>query len=1345
MAAIIGQIEAFRSESDDWEQYTERLEQYFLANSIDGDARKLAVLLTVIGSKTYALLSDLLAPEKPATKSYAELVEVLKVHLKPKRLIIAERFHFHQRVQEEGETVATYMAALRRLADKCEYGGHLTQALRDQFVCGLRGVAIQRKLLTMDGLTMEKAYESAYGMEAADRRAGELQASKAAAAGSASVNKVADKKPPTTTSGNYSPTSCFRCGKTNHHSDACYYKAQKCRKCGKLGHIARVCKSTRRPGMRTGYVGQELEPDEEVETSDDLPMLNIQMVKPTLSQSGIFLDLHVEGKPVKMELDTGASVSIISEKTWQEVFGAPQLTKCAIKLRTYTGQNMKVRGQKLVRVKYGNQECQLPLLVVAGKGPSLFGRNWLGSIQLDWGSIKQIRAPLEELLQEFEEVFRAELGTLRGVQATLELKPEAKPRFYRPRSVPYAIKGAIEKDLERLERSGIVEKVKYSDWAAPIVPVPKSDGGIRICGDYKVTVNPSLKIDQYPVPTAEDLFATLAGGKTFSKLDLSQAYQQVPLDPESRKYVTITTHKGLYQYKRLPFGVASAPAIFQEIMEKILHGIPGVVVYIDDILVTGTTDEEHLQSLKEVLVRLKQHGLRVKRAKCRFMVPSVEYLGYCIDKDGLHALPEKVAAIVEAPKPTNVQELRAFLGLVNYYGKFIHRLSALTYPLNRLLCKRARWVWNKACQEAFMKLKAQLASAEVLAHYDMHLPLKLDCDASAYGLGAVLSHKFPDGTERPIAYASRTLSTAEQNYAQIEKEGLALVFGIKKFHKYLYGRKFTLVTDHQPLMVILGPKKSLPTLAAARLQRWAILLLGYQYDLEFRPSGRHSNADGLSRLPRPGTTGLEKALEAGTVAFNMHQIESSAPSAKQLRDATMKDPLLSKVLRYAQGGWPKEVSKELQPYHQRRAELGIEAGCLFWGTRVIVPASMHAAVLAELHSSHPGIVRMKGVARAQVWWPCLNAAIEQTVYNCQTCQGNRKRPPHIPLNPWPWPTAPWERVHIDFAGLFMGYMYLVVVDSHSKWVEIVPMKSTTTEKTLEVLRELFARHGLPKQLISDNGPQFTAKEFEECMCANGIKHSRSAPYHPATNGEAERFVQTFKRSLQAGRSDAGTIQQKLSQFLLMYRTTPNATTGVAPAELFLKRKLRTRLDLLRPTVEGHVHEEQQKQKKYHDRHSQSRSYHVGQAVLVRNLRDGAPWLVGCVVEVLGPANYEVEVNGQVWMRHADQLMAYKGVQDTDTEPVGEAPLPIPPVPIVTESNAEATVNEELVAPSDLDTTPPLESSSPVPPVRMPTSPPATPVRVPTSSSPPPAVRTPTVPKTYPKRNRPGPDYLRPTF
>ena len=273
---------------------------------------------------------------------------------------------------------------------------------------------------------------------------------------------------------------------------------------------------------------------------------------------------------------------------------------------------------------------------------------------------------------------------MKGVQAHLEIDPTAQPRFYKPRSVPYAIKGAIERDLERLEHLGVIEKVQYSDWAAPIVPVPKTDGNVRICGDYKVTINPVLKVDQYPVPTAEDLFATLAGGKTFTKLDLSQAYQQVELDPASRRYVTINTHKGLYQYKRLPFGVASAPALFQQLMEKILQRIPRVVVYIDDILITGATEQEHLATLGRVLEVLEKYGLRLKREKCRFMVSAVDYLGYKIDCNGLQPLPSKLAAIQEAPAPRNVQELRAFLGLVYYYGKFISQFVHCDTPLEQV-------------------------------------------------------------------------------------------------------------------------------------------------------------------------------------------------------------------------------------------------------------------------------------------------------------------------------------------------------------------------------------------------------------------------------------------------------------------------------------------------------------------------------------------------------------------------------------------------------------------------------------------------------------------------------------
>ena len=246
------------------------------------------------------------------------------------------------------------------------------------------------------------------------------------------------------------------------------------------------------------------------------------------------------------------------------------------------------------------------------------------------------------------------------------------------------------------------------------------------------------------------------------------------------------THKGLYWHNRLPFGIASAPAIFQQTMEKILQGLPCVTVYIDDILFTGCNDEVHMEALEKVLDRLHEYGLRLKKENCLFMHVSVEYLRYVVDKEGLHATQAKVEAITKAPDPRNIHEFRSFLGLVNYYGKFIKHLSTLIQQLNHLLCRDVSWKWSKDCQKAF---DTQLATSEVLLQYDPDLPLKLDCDASVYGVGAVLSHVFPNGVETPIAYASRTLTQAEKGYAQLEKEALSLIYGVMKFHQFLYGRR----------------------------------------------------------------------------------------------------------------------------------------------------------------------------------------------------------------------------------------------------------------------------------------------------------------------------------------------------------------------------------------------------------------------------------------------------------------------------------------------------------------------------------------------------------------------------
>ena len=428
------------------------------------------------------------------------------------------------------------------------------------------------------------------------------------------------------------------------------------------------------------------------------------------------------------------------------------------------------------------------------------------------------------MLKSHEEVFKSDLGVISDHEAKLQVSEDAVPKFCKSRPIPFAIKDAVEQELDRLEKDGIIEKVDHSEWASSVVVIPKKDGRFRLCVDYKVSVNKFLSVDQYPLPRPEDLFATLAGGKKFTKLDLSQAYLQLKVSEDSRKYLTVNTHRGLYHYTRLPFGIASAPAIFQRVMDSILQGIPHVLCYIDDILVTGKDNVEHLENLSQVLGRLKKFGLRVKREKCSFMQDSVEYLGHKIDAEGIHATPEKLAAIRRAPTPRNVSELRSLLGLINYYGKFIPNLSTILHPLNNLLQQNRRWNWSKECAQAFQRAKDALTSSHVLVHYNPELPIKLAADASAYGVGAVISHTLPDGTERPIAFASRTLAPAEWNYAQLEKEALALVYGVRKFHSYLFGREFTLYTDHKPLLSILGSKKGIPSLAAARLQRWSVTL-----------------------------------------------------------------------------------------------------------------------------------------------------------------------------------------------------------------------------------------------------------------------------------------------------------------------------------------------------------------------------------------------------------------------------------------------------------------------------------------------------------------------------------------
>ena len=1286
MTALVGAPEAFDPSTDDWRLYAQRFEHFLLANGVTDDSKRLHLLLALIGNSTFKLLANLVAPQTPGELAYKQVCERLEKHFSPKPVKIAERFRFHNCRQQSGETMAEYLAELRKLAIHCEFGDFLEDALCDRFVCGLKDEAMQRRLLGETDLSLKKAFEITQAMEAAAINAREIQTT--GQQKPCDVNAVTPKfnrqaKQPTKTN-----MKCTRCLGTGHDSTMCRFRSAKCNNCKKTGHIARACRSEKRDTTARGSQPQSGQPPQQksssgmhqVTPSEVAAIVHIHTVSQRKSLPKSYkANISVNGTTLEMEIDTGAAVSVVSETTWEQKLNKPNLRPCTLVLKGYPDNPLEIMGCCDVKVQDGETIKQLELIICKGNGLSLLGRNWLEEIKLNWPEIayahgvKTNQSKLDKILDKYKKVFTAELGHCKGVKAKLYVKENSIPKFHRPRPVPLAMKAKIETELQRQVDMGILEKVDTADWAAPIVPVTKPSGEIRLCGDYKVSINPQLEINQYPLPHPEILFAALNGGTQFTKLDLSEAYLQIPLDEQAKKYLVINTHKGLYRFTRLPYGVASAPSIFQQIMDQILPKLPGVVCYLDDILVTGKDEKEHLNNLEAVLQKLQEHNLRIKSSKCKFMQKSVEYLGKVVSAEGIQTSKRKVEAIQKLTPPTNQRSLRSLLGIVNHYGKFIPFLADLSAPLNKLLRKDSEFSWSAECDKSLNKIKEALMSAKVLAHFDPKVPLGLACDASKVGIGAVLYHRYDNGTERPIAYASKALTKAEQNYSQIEREALSLVYGVKKFHQFLFGYKFTLLTDHKPLLTILGPKSGIPEMAASRLQRWAIILSAYTYEIQYKATKEHGNADTLSRFPLKQDEQFEneQSLEPVVNLIQTNQLEKLPVSSKDIEAATKEDDTLSKVCEYIKNGWPahkRNVSKAVQPYFPNRFQLTIHSGCILKGLQVVIPTKLQDAVMAELHDTHAGMVKTKSVARMHIWWPGISKEIEQCIRQCEKCQVFKNDPARAPLHPWETPNEAWERVHIDFAGPFKGKMWLIIVDAFSKWPEVIQMTTTTAEKTVEVLRALFSRFGLPKAIVTDNGPQFTSATFESFCKNNGITHKRSAPYHPSTNGEAERFVQSFKTGMKTGTGDLQTI---LCKFLIRYRSSPHVSTDKTPAELMFNRNIRTRLDLLHPLPDKTTD-------KGDNSSTKTRQLKVGDFVWARSYHTDKKWIPGIITQKYGPRNYRVRIGEQTQKRHIDQLRKRQAGPETKEGKITLNDFDLFPSPSTTTPSTTSTTDEGTV-------------------------------------------------------------------
>ena len=603
----------FNEAIESFTNYKERLDAYFLANDI-AQAKQSAVLLSALGPKVYGILRSLTAPELPTTKSYNQLCQILSTHYCPKPLEIMERYKFHKRNQQHAESITDYIAAIKKLSEHCNFGETLLTSLRDRFVCGLSDVAIQKRLLQERDLTFDNATNMALAMETAHHDAGEIQGS------TSSPLHVMPSMHPKRKHKDQQFPPCLSCGKTNHKRQDCFFKDAVCNTCKKKGHLSQVCRGKKKrtnqqnPKPKLNYSNNASHKVRQApvhEMSEDqftLDLFNFD------SGSKIIRKITMNKVPVQMELDTGSALSLMTITDFKSVFQKePKLTSTNVGLRTYTGEIIQPLGKTSVKVSTNNQEKQLDIYILKKASNPILGRDWLSHIKIDWPEVKKMDQSYYDttaLQKKFTELFADGIGRVRDHEATLKLKENSAPKFLKARSVPFSIKPKVEKALDDLERQGIISKVSHSDWATPIVPVVKASGDIRICGDFKVTINPVLQTEQYTLPRLDEMISSLQQGRKFSKIDLRQAYFHLPLDEASKQLTTINTSKGLYVFNRLVFGITSSPAIWQKTIDQVLKGLQGVLCNQDDMIVFGKTDEEHHTNLIKVLQRLQDYGIR---------------------------------------------------------------------------------------------------------------------------------------------------------------------------------------------------------------------------------------------------------------------------------------------------------------------------------------------------------------------------------------------------------------------------------------------------------------------------------------------------------------------------------------------------------------------------------------------------------------------------------------------------------------------------------------------------------------------------------------------------------------
>ena len=1191
-----------------WKRFKRLWKNYEVASRLNSQSKELrtATLLTCIGPDILDIFDGLPFATEDDKDDIDKVLELLDTYFIGETNEIYEAYVFNQRVQESSESFDSFLTALRTLAKTCNFNTMQDRMIRDRIVVGIRDNGTRKKLLAESKLTLNKCVDICRASETTAKQLKEMcQAEEVSAISTGKEQKSRAQR--SAQSEAAAAIKCKFCNRTHpRKKELCPAWQQKCNECGKLNHFAAVCKSQRASKQQQVRNVEEERREASDEDSDGY-LFSVETVSSLQAKSTgkkIYACMRLKELTVKFQLDCGATVNILPADIYQRINDDPQmrkLQKSHTTLVMFNKSEMRPLGHvKLKTVNPKNEQCFLVEYTVVPEGhTALLGAELIQQfdlITLNTDNILSVSdttttTELPDVVKEFEDVFLGE-GKLEG-KLHLEIDESVPPVQLPVRKVPFAVKEPLKQEIDRLVEKGILEPVNVpTDWISSMVVVRKSNGKIRLCIDPK-PLNQALRRNQYPLPVIDDLLPQLTNAKVFSVVDAKNGFWHVQLEEESSFLTTFGTPWGRFRWTRMPFGISSAPEEFQRRVEQALEGLEGVKPIFDDILVFGIGEThaeaqlDHDVKLKALFERCRSKCIKLNKEKSKFSCSEVKFLGHVISSEGLKADPDKLQGIREMPTPSNKQDVKRVLGMVNYLQRFMPNLSEITAPMRDLLKEGNQFHWDEQVQgRSFEKMKEALSEAPLLKFFNPKEEVELQCDASERGLGACLMQQ-----GQPVAYASRSMTETEVNYAQIEKEMLAILFGVERFQQCVFGRSVKVDTDHKPLESIF--RKSLLS-APKRLQRMLLRLQKFDLRVSYKKGSEMYLADTLSRAFRVSKSVQSEAAEdvvfiedtRGEAEKELETIDMvqylpvSEATQSAIQKATESDVVMRELKTAIRQGWPatkEEVPDSIRDYFPFREELTMQNGLIFKGERLVIPGSLRKDMLMKIHASHIGVQGCLRRAREVLYWPGMSKEVEEYVATCETCSSFSLEQGKEPLISHEIPSRPWEKIAVDLFD-FDSRDFMVTVDYYSSFFEVDRLTRKTAEEIVKKLKAHLSRHGIPDQLFSDNGQPFSSDSFRQFADNYGFEHVTSSPTYAQSNGKVENAVKTVKALLEKARKSG----EDPYLALLDWRNTPTEMLNSSPVQRLFGRRTKTLLptsnQLLKPRVPDEVDQKLKLQK-----------------------------------------------------------------------------------------------------------------------------------------------------------------------